>query len=243
VANANTPDKLSPIHKHMAVLTAAGFGTSEVARITGYSVNAVSSIKGHPDFGRFVDMMCTDLARKVTDDVAARIRAASGEALDVNLHIMRHSKNERLRQVSAFDILDRAGFKPREVHITSSVQLPASDANLIAETLGQLGREIPHRPPVDNAVSILSRASHASKDEIEDVRPIEKTTEPAGGKNPESSDGRGAADIIARINARVKEGDNANVGRTNEVGRSEGLSGSTLDPPGEARGQRNTPAA
>lgn len=154
---ANIPQKLSPIHKHMCALRATGMQVQEVAEITGYTPQQVSNVLAHPDAEAMVNRLATDLAMRITDDVGQQIQAATGEAFQTVVHLMRNGENDRIKQVSAFDILDRGGFKPKEIHVNADIRLPAREAEVISETLEHMGRDVTPRPPLDNAVQVLTK--------------------------------------------------------------------------------------
>lgn len=151
--------ELSPIHKQMCMYAAMGFKNYEIAEIMNYSESRISIVLNHPDAEAMIARMTTDLINKTTDDVALRIRGATLEAQTKVLELMRSAKSESIQKECAFDILNRGGFKPREVHVNASVELPREEAELIRETLNEMGREILYRPPVDNAVELLTKGS------------------------------------------------------------------------------------
>lgn len=154
---ANIPQKLSPIHKHMCALRATGMQVQEVAAITGYTPQQVTNVLAHPDADAMVNRLSTDLAMRITDDVGQQIQAATGEAFQKVVHLMREGENHRIQQVSAFDILDRGGFKPKEVHVNADIKIPANEAKILTETLEHMGRDVTERPPLDNAVQVLTK--------------------------------------------------------------------------------------
>ena len=141
----------------MCALRAAGMQVQEVAQITGYTPQQVTNVLAHPDADQLVARLTTDIAMRVTNDVAEQIQAATGEAFKKVVHLMRNSDSERIQQVSAFDILDRGGFKPKEIHVNADVQIPAEEAKLLRETIEHMGRDVTIRPPLDNAVEVLSK--------------------------------------------------------------------------------------
>lgn len=161
---ANIPQKLSPIHKHMCALRATGMQVQEVAEITGYTPQQVSNVLAHPDADAMVNRLSTDLAMRITDDVGQQIQAATGEAFQKVVHLMRHGENDRIQQVSAFDILDRGGFKPKEIHVNADIKLPAKEAEIISETLEHMGRDVTPRPPLDDAVKVLTKGQENEKE-------------------------------------------------------------------------------
>lgn len=152
-----SPLQLSARHKHICALSAAGLSSVEISELVQMHVETVRNILKLPQSKELIERLSTDLAQKITEDVGLRIQAAAGEAFTTSLHIMRHSKNERLKQISAFDVLDRAGFKAREVHVTAKVELPKEEAAEINKTLQEMQQPIPHRPNMDNAISELGK--------------------------------------------------------------------------------------
>ena len=76
---------------------------------------------------------------KVQDVTSAKLQAASPDAADVDIALLK-SSSEKTRQRSAFDILDRTGHKPKE-HYTAdgSLELKGEVINDIKKALEDLG--------------------------------------------------------------------------------------------------------
>lgn len=76
---------------------------------------------------------------KVQDVTSAKLQAASPEAADVDIALLR-SSSEKTRQRSAFDILDRTGHKPMEHYLAEgSLELKGEVVNDIKKALEDLG--------------------------------------------------------------------------------------------------------
>ena len=150
------PLELSPLHKHMCALKAAGLRGVEIAEVVGMSQSQVSLVLSHPDAEALVARLTTDLVARTAEDTAALIQGATHEAMLLNIKMMREGQSEVVRQRSIFDILDRGGFKPKEVVVSATLQMDKDEVAALRETLHQARGEVPVRPAVDNAVRMLT---------------------------------------------------------------------------------------
>ena len=78
---------------------------------------------------------------KVEDVVTHKLKKASPDAADVDIALLK-SGNEKVRQRSAFDILDRTGHKPKEHYLAEgSLELKGEVINDIKKALDDLGEK------------------------------------------------------------------------------------------------------
>jgi predicted transcriptional regulator len=138
------PKKLNSRHKQIIAMSAAGVRNKDIADLLGMSQSRVSVILNDPRSRVLERQLASDVVSQIATDVSERIQGAAGEAFDVVKNLMDNADSERVRQTSAFDILDRAGFKPKET--TANLNLNVDGDQL--ETLVEVLKEVRERPPV-----------------------------------------------------------------------------------------------
>jgi predicted transcriptional regulator len=136
------PERIRPIHQQIVALAACGLKNKEIAEKLGVSESHVSVILNHPETQDLKNQLTTDYVVALTRNTRTRIEAAANEAIDKVVALMRHGKSEQVQQRSAFDILDRAGFKPREVHVNTNINLNREDAQMLTDALHETVREV-----------------------------------------------------------------------------------------------------
>lgn len=149
------PSELSPVHKQICAYRASGFRPGEIAELVDMSPTRVSVILNHPDAKELIAKLATDIAIERASDVRTLLDSAALEAMQKNIQLMRSAKSERVQQISAFDILDRAGYEKRELIVSTNVTMPKEDAEALRETLRETTLEVEKRTPVDNTLELL----------------------------------------------------------------------------------------
>lgn len=135
--------RLSPVHKQIIALSAAGLKNAEIAETVGKSYAWVSTILNHPEAKRLRNELSSELVSGLLLDTQELIQAHTREAVDTVIHIMRHASKEHIQLQAAKDILDRGGFKPVERVQSTNLNLSAQDAGHITEALRQLNTSVP----------------------------------------------------------------------------------------------------
>jgi hypothetical protein len=131
------PERIRPIHQQIVALHSCGVSNKEIAEQLGCSESHVSVILHHPETQELREKLTTDFVAALMQNTRTRIEGAANEALTKVIDLMRHAKSEQIQQRSAFDILDRAGFKPREVHVNTNINLDREDAMLLSQALAE----------------------------------------------------------------------------------------------------------
>ncbi len=170
------PLVLSPKHKTVLALIATGLTNQEIAETVDLGRERVSTIRNHPDAQGLLAKLTSDHINSLTEDVGQCISAAAKEAFLVNMELMRESKSDIVRQRSAFDILDRAGFKPKEVQVRQKVVLEKGAGEEIRTGLQEAYAQIQELPQMENAAEQLMKAKQ--EEENEDFYEIVETTFP-----------------------------------------------------------------
>lgn len=112
-------------HRHYEIMRRLlrGERDKEIAEAMNITPNRISSIKHDPlfveEFERFRDLINSRTVEaiakgEVDDPVRRRLQEIRMDALEENIALMRHAESETVRQRSAWDLLDRAGYRPKE---------------------------------------------------------------------------------------------------------------------------------
>jgi len=129
-----SPKRLRQRHKLAIRLEACGMTNNQIAEHLGYTPSRISIILNDPRADEIRAGMSSLVADNL-DDIALRLQHYAGEALTEVVDIMRESTSDTVRQRSAFDILDRAGYNKIEKHISATTNI--SDKQ-VAQLLGTL---------------------------------------------------------------------------------------------------------
>jgi len=107
----------------------------EIAEQMGVDAAFVSKMLGDPRAVVLQKKLNEDFIEQFTQDTQEHIQAHTLEASKKNLDLMRNAKSERVQQVSAHDILDRGGFKPKEQVVTTKFDVPDDVARQLVSAL------------------------------------------------------------------------------------------------------------
>ncbi len=132
------PKELSDRHLHAIALAASGMKNNAIAALLDMSESRVSVILNDPRSRQIRAQLSSDFVSKLMTDTREVIQGHALEAVHTVVDLMRNAESERVRQTSAFDILDRAGFKPVERSITAKVELPDGAAQTFREAVSEL---------------------------------------------------------------------------------------------------------
>jgi hypothetical protein len=135
------PKSLSPRHKTVLALYAAGVKPGEIADALQMSGSRVSVIINDPRADELIKQLSAELVQDITTETREVIQAHALEAANTVIGLMQNASSERVRQTSAFDILDRAGFKAKDVSVRASVNLDREDAERIRDAIYESRQE------------------------------------------------------------------------------------------------------
>ena len=140
---AQEPLELNSRHRVMMRLLLAGKSPTEIAKEMGYTMSRVSIITNSELFKKEKEKMSDKInalfidceATKVqTDRVRIRLDEEALPSLEKVIGLRNSAKNERVQQISAFDILDRAGYsKVEKLETSGSVEVGEGLANALKE--------------------------------------------------------------------------------------------------------------
>jgi len=149
------PEKLSSRHHQVLALLATGLRNQEVAEIVGMSESRISIIKNHPDGEKTLARLTSDHVTALTQDVGEAIGATSKEAFLKIRHLMRHAEDQKEQRICAQDILDRGGFKAREVSVQAVYNIDAQAGQSISEALREARADVEEYEPIDDTGEIF----------------------------------------------------------------------------------------
>ena len=155
------PLRLGPRHKTVLALKASGLSGREIASVTGYGEAWVSVIINHPDAQPLLAQLTTDHVAEIATDVRSMIIGAAREAHLKVIDLMRNAKSERVQQLSAFDVLDRAGFKPKEVIQHEKIDLGDKGAQEIADALRETRADFAELPQLATSDGVFAKRGEA----------------------------------------------------------------------------------
>lgn len=132
------PKVYKPRQEQVLALHLAGLKNQEIAKVLDYSESRVSILITDPRAQELIAQTRGQLLRDMSVEVKDVIVSHSMEAVEKVVDLMRNAKSEKVQQTSAFDLLDRAGHKPKDVTVSAQMIIDSSDAKLIAEALGDI---------------------------------------------------------------------------------------------------------
>lgn len=145
-------NRISPRQKDIMRRLLLGQTQKEIADYLGYSPVRVSQIVNSPVFKRafqmyeatFEEMFTERLVdKKVEDPIKEKLDLYKVDAIDTMYELMNQAESDNVRRASAQDILDRAGYKPRDVVETShSFKVDPETATNINRALVDLGVDL-----------------------------------------------------------------------------------------------------
>lgn len=151
---SHEPLELSPRHKTILALSAVGLKNKEIAEVLGIQPATVSVVRGHPDAQPILAKLTADHVAAVSNDVRECITGASMEAFLTVQDLMRSAKNETVRMNSAFDIMDRAGFKPKEASPTVNLSL-GDGAGVFLQAMREIREPTPEYPQLETSEGVF----------------------------------------------------------------------------------------
>lgn len=132
------PKQYKPRQEQVVRLHLAGLKNNEICSVLGYSASRVSVLLTDDRAQEVISQNRGDLLRDMSRGVKDVIVSHAQEAIEKVAFLMKNAESERVQQTSAFDILDRAGHKPKEVSLSAQLIIETHDAALITEALQEI---------------------------------------------------------------------------------------------------------
>lgn len=170
------PLEFGPQHMQMLMMRAAGMRPKEIAEATGYSQSRVSVILNDPRAKKLIPQLTGQMLREFQLDVREMIQSYSGEATETIGSLMRHAESEQVRLASAKDLLDRAGFKPKEVVQHTHVEIGADDAKRILAAIMEAREPEPELEFIQDSSEVFRPVGSI----LPGPAPLATTSEPDG---------------------------------------------------------------
>lgn len=155
------PLDVKPSHQLMIMLSSLGHKNNEIAELLDVTRETVSVVLNTPEIKHIKHELARKHVQELTQDVRSYIQGHSLEAFDTVVGLMRGAESENVRMKSAFDILDRAGFKPKDQNVNLNLNMRPEEAALIAETLRETSQPVEDLPAVEQTWDAVSRGNHA----------------------------------------------------------------------------------
>lgn len=158
-----TPAELSPTHLQMLTLRAAGLRSGQIAELVGYSPSRTSTILNDPRSKAMIERMAGDLLRSNLAEARELIQSYAKEAVETVAALMREAESEPVRLGAAKDLLDRGGFKPKEVIQSDQVNIGDEDARRILEALREARQPEPALEFVQDSHGVFKQAGDVTR--------------------------------------------------------------------------------
>lgn len=130
------PESLTPLHKNVLTLIAAGMRGREIAKLDGMpSESRISVIKNSPAGEAFLRQQSAEVVKRITTDVGELISSHAEEAVNTVVQLMRAADSETVRLQASKDLLDRGGHKPVERQEHVHVEVDQEDVSRLIEAL------------------------------------------------------------------------------------------------------------
>lgn len=150
------PAKFKPQHEQMILLYALGLmKPGELAEKFGMSFSRVSIILNDPRAEEMIARFKADSIRDLQAETKEVIQSAAKEAAQTVVGLMRNAQSERIRQTSAFDILDRAGFQAKDVQIRVTGTIEKDAAEVLREAMRESMQELEPLEMVQDSAGIF----------------------------------------------------------------------------------------
>jgi hypothetical protein len=145
--------KFGPQHVNIAVLRAAGFKPSEIAKTLHQCVSHISVVLHHPYARKIIHAIVPENSPRIID-IRTRLEAHASALLDHMVDLALKSEDvDAVRQVG-FGLLDRVGHGPVQKTINASVPASAFMEGAVAEhpSLGRLAAAMEESNRIDKEV-------------------------------------------------------------------------------------------
>ena len=138
------PENLSPLHKNILTLIAAGMRAREISRMEGMpSEDRISVVRNSPAGKAFLENQSSEIVRQISTDTREYIVGHAREATNTVILLMRNAENEGVKLRASQDLLDRAGFKPVERSLEMHVEVAQEDVSRLIEAMAESSQDTP----------------------------------------------------------------------------------------------------
>lgn len=135
---------LSPKTKYMLALSASGHQNKEIAEVLGVSESRVSQVLRDPELVEIKDALASEMAAEYMGEAGIVLQTASLLAAKKLVKLANGAESESVQLRASDSILDRTGFKAKDVVLTGVVHLGREEAELLTETLAQV-QQVPKK--------------------------------------------------------------------------------------------------
>jgi len=117
------PKKINSRHRALMRLLLSGYQLSDACRTLGYSLARASLVSNSPLFKEEMNRMAEDIKKEFvetegskapSDLIRVTLKEEAGESVQTLIRLRDRAQSERVQQLSAIEILDRAGYKAPE---------------------------------------------------------------------------------------------------------------------------------
>lgn len=151
------PETLSPVHKNILMLLAAGMRAREISQMEGMpSESRISVIKNSPAGTAFLKQASEEIGRRISKDARDIVNAHTTEAVLRVLQIMRGSDSDAVALRAAQDILDRGGLKPVDQSQVMHIAVEEKDVSRIVQALNESKEDHSDLEEIDDSSALFS---------------------------------------------------------------------------------------
>lgn len=155
------PKEFSPRHKQIIALAAAGTPNKEIAQIVDMSPSRISTIINDPRGQYLLDKMTGQFVRELSTSTREVIQSHSLEMAEIIVHLARHADSEQVQLRAARDMLDRGGFKAKDVSVVASVDISRADINEMSKRLKESFEDPDELEFVEDSAGVFSHKGKA----------------------------------------------------------------------------------
>lgn len=151
--------ELTPLHKTIIALKSAGLSRKEIAEVLKIDPVTITNVTKHPDAQPILARLTADHVSEVSRNTRQSIEATAFEAFLKVRNLMQEAKSETVQMNCAFDIMDRAGFKPKEAAPIVQVAL-GENAGVFLEAIREMKNPVEELPQLESSEGVFGTASN-----------------------------------------------------------------------------------
>lgn len=154
------PETLSPLHKNVLALMAAGMRAREICKIPGMpSESRISVVKNSPAGQAFLKQASVEISQRISEDAREIIKSHAVEAANTVIQLMRGAENEGVRLRASQDLLDRSGLKPVENHRVMHIAVEQDDVDRLVAALHESRTDVPEFEEIEDSAAVFEDES------------------------------------------------------------------------------------
>jgi hypothetical protein len=155
--------------RHMLVIAmdTVGARRKEICEVTGYSERTVQTVMRDPRAKAVQDAMLKKLVTLQGARLHDRIKNHTDEAFDAVVSTMRTTKLDQVRLNAAFDVMDRGGFKPKEVVIQATANIDRVAGEAMAQALRESFEDEPELRFVEDSSTALNTTKTSREQDMD----------------------------------------------------------------------------